>query len=587
MPDRKILGEATARLNIDTSDIAKNLTDALQGAQKTADKNPIIVSVDLKNKTIGSIKSGLYTYKKIFNETSKLQADIDKKKQQGYDKTAVANYIEEYLWNAWGKFNVRKDKTHIEHQGDFIAAVQAAKALGFSNFQDDNKPIKTKYESLKNSFGYIPLKNIKDSESHLNLIESSLNEIESRLQVINDSIEKNAYYSAKTFIDEEQKKQNKIKQTTDVISEELKKQKLLGETIRLSTKNNLERFKVDLPSELFQEELSYGSSDKNLMIEFVGSGDNSGFSRELANKVYDAAQTKISDIDTSVHTHPENYIATPSYDDLEQFANLASDGVKKHIVAALGEVTTIDLSEIFKDDNYEISDKYYDAVKEYEDWYNDVFISENFSKEDNANLKNIETRLKSLYDYNGDDARLQFDTDNVFMRNKLMSIFEKYGLSNIIKTTKMSNVYDNDNFEQIKNNASSIFTGLLPLTKEDRQSFISLQDNINSLSDIKVNTDSIDKLKTSADSVTESLKEINSAFDSNTLSNGLSEINGDLKSIETQAKETENAVDNISQPAFVSNDEAFKNDVEQTQVSLKTSKEAVEELLEERRRSLN
>jgi len=71
------------------------------------------------------------------------------------------------------------------------------------------------------------------------------------------------------------------------------------------------------------------------------------------------------------------------------------------------------------------------------------------------------------------------------------------------------------------------------------------------------------------------------------LSNGLSEINGDLKSIETQAKETENAVDNISQPAFVSNDEAFKNDVEQTQVSLKTSKEAVEELLEERRRSLN
>ena len=41
MSERRILGEATARLNIDASEIKKNITKGLQEGQEVANKNPI------------------------------------------------------------------------------------------------------------------------------------------------------------------------------------------------------------------------------------------------------------------------------------------------------------------------------------------------------------------------------------------------------------------------------------------------------------------------------------------------------------------------------------------------------------------
>ena len=52
MSERRMLGEATARLNIDASEIKKNITKGLQEGQEVANKNPIKYRLEVDQSTI-------------------------------------------------------------------------------------------------------------------------------------------------------------------------------------------------------------------------------------------------------------------------------------------------------------------------------------------------------------------------------------------------------------------------------------------------------------------------------------------------------------------------------------------------------
>lgn len=73
MSERRMLGEATARLNIDASEIKKNITKGLQEGQEVANKNPIKYRLEVDQSTIQ-------------RQLKKDQATLFKELQDAYEK---------------------------------------------------------------------------------------------------------------------------------------------------------------------------------------------------------------------------------------------------------------------------------------------------------------------------------------------------------------------------------------------------------------------------------------------------------------------------------------------------------------------
>lgn len=75
MSERRMLGEATARLNIDASEIKKNITKGLQDGQEVANKNPIKYRLEVDQSTIQ-------------RQLKKDQATLFKELQDAYEKNS-------------------------------------------------------------------------------------------------------------------------------------------------------------------------------------------------------------------------------------------------------------------------------------------------------------------------------------------------------------------------------------------------------------------------------------------------------------------------------------------------------------------
>ena len=75
MSERRMLGEATARLNIDASEIKKNITKGLQEGQEVANKNPIKYRLEVDQSTIQ-------------RQLKKAQATLFKELQDAYEKNS-------------------------------------------------------------------------------------------------------------------------------------------------------------------------------------------------------------------------------------------------------------------------------------------------------------------------------------------------------------------------------------------------------------------------------------------------------------------------------------------------------------------
>lgn len=515
--------------------------------QSEIDKNPIDLNIDRK-----AIEKEI---KDINRQISKSQTQLVDELKKAYDTYGDSDY-------------------ELIDSKNFATSVQKFVRSG-GIFTKELKDIEDAYNFLKAEFKdkFIPL--------------DSLTPLTNRLKELNDLLNQS---NSSSYTDAEKEKQQSIRETTKVLEEEEKKRRKLGSVVKSIANRNKALHRNNTSLDDYREQLAYGYDKGEYGTDIETSELVNGITREFQEEVYNHIKQESDNIDTKIHSHPSNFISTASYDDIGQFLKDIDEGIEKQLIVSMDEVTHFDFSQY--DDKDKLKNKLTMVLSEYSEWYNNTLMSLSpWDEETKAEYRRIADNLQKKYNYSNDDLGFEMldqDTAQVYMRNQLQKILDKYNLSNLMKTTHINDIDDSFNFEDIYKATSSSFTGLEENANELKNKIKLLEETISSLrneiSELQselynsVDYSSYDELAAKLDKAEQEVSNLNEQLNNSVSSESYNELVEQLNKAEANAKELKEQIDALNKIPVLSDSDTAPAIEQQSQQATKSIQELEEEL---------
>ena len=461
------LFQAGGQIHIDASNIPKEIIAAAKDAQKIANNNPITVSVNLTGLSENDIKQRIKNIKKQTEEIARITSSYDNysKRNKGYSYALTqTEFLIEELDKIFDKYDT-SDKG-IDAARDFIAGFQATISSGLK-LKDIDEEIKSVYQSLSNIDGFLDPKKISPFSEQLLQNNETIRIMEDTLKEMEKVSAQTLKESADTFSNSEKQKRSEVEKTTKVIKQEILKRKSLGQVVS----NMSEHGRANEGS---GELLAYSSSTTGYASDISISKSATGVAKEFREEVYKRVKEEAEEIDTQIHSHPDNEIAAASFDDIAVMIRQLEDGITKQAVTSLSQVMTFDFNDtIFSKDD--LKSKLLNVFEEYKKWvlkyfsltdeYGNFHELAPFSDEMNKKINEYEKELLKIFQYTDEDI-LDSDVAQRLFQDKIKELFSKHGIGDVVKLSNLVDIESSFSFSDIRKVADPAFQALTSQTQK-------------------------------------------------------------------------------------------------------------------------